>query len=452
MFRNREMGALQPLVGQVTTTYGDGTSATTTPTTSLIRGFKKTTSDVVTSEFHALQAKGVIVNNPFHSYLIEQECSDLPHWSIEDTGTVTGKNMKKQEAYAVRFGAKSPLIVNPPPVDIKNLEVLAGTEAHAGVAEPEFNAPVALAELNEVFRMIHNPFRAMERKLREHKRSVKYQVWLTKNRQRSFKQPKKVTVRDDRGNEWLMDTRVNRHGKMTRPELADDPFLKFLGEQWLQIRYGILPLARDLDSALGLLRKEPTQYPRYTSRATKVVAPSAIVTEIPYNVNDGDWGGTEKHRAERFVTCRAGVLYTHALSMETRTNWSLSAIPEAMWEGLPASFVVDWVLNVGDYLRAIQCKSGVHILARWTKTTDVITRSIEVRTQPKFTGAQFVKVGNTDYTTKATETFVNRRPWADIGIAYDQQIFDLSSVTWRKRCLDVASALSLLLSPVKRKA
>jgi hypothetical protein len=48
----------------------------------------------------------------------------------------------------------------------------------------------------------------------------------------------------------------------------------------------------------------------------------------------------------------------------------LSDIPAAMWELIPLSFMVDWVLNVRQLIAALSPRLGLSVLAEWTTVTD----------------------------------------------------------------------------------
>jgi hypothetical protein len=51
------------------------------------------------------------------------------------------------------------------------------------------------------------------------------------------------------------------------------------------------------------------------------------------------------------------------LRFESIRDFGWTEVPLAAWELVPFSFVVDWIVNVGDWLEAVQPKVGVRTLA-----------------------------------------------------------------------------------------
>lgn len=442
-YRVRSMGAIQTVYGTTNTVYCNGTTANTQIDSGLKSGFTKVTTDVVTPNFYELQAKGFMFNNPFTSVLTERKDSSLPSWSWSKTTACSGLDIKTNSGGNVRYGPVNPDVVSYPSVDLENLRLAAGTAAMAGVAEPEFNAPVFLAELNEVFRMIHSPFRTMERKFKEIMRSRHYRTWIANRKKRKISQIPDSLIMNEKG-EMFRAPGFRRGGTMPRKPVPETtPIMTYMGENWLMYRYGITPVLRDISAALDLLRQEPTHYPRYTSRATKTSAPSAHTSTSAYP-SDTYFAGTVSHRGERVVVCRAGVIYRQAIDMSSRTNWNLAAIPEAAWEGLPFSFVADWIVNVGDLIRALTASSRVHLLGAWTVTRDERKQKISVNATPK-TVAGYSISGSVTYAVEKEVVVVDRIPLPSVGFAFEPAILDLSNVVWRNRCLDVAGFLSSFL-------
>jgi hypothetical protein len=51
------------------------------------------------------------------------------------------------------------------------------------------------------------------------------------------------------------------------------------------------------------------------------------------------------------------------MTLVERSGLHLSNLPSSIWEAIPFSFVADWVINLGDWIRAVTPKAGVKILA-----------------------------------------------------------------------------------------
>jgi hypothetical protein len=94
----------------------------------------------------------------------------------------------------------------------------------------------------------------------------------------------------------------------------------------------------------------------------------------------------------------------------------------AAWELIPFSFVADWFVNIGPYVRAITPKVGVHSLGSWTTTKDeqVSDTSCFVKSLDDTDDV----ILNPGYCSEyfKTET-LNRNPGAAIGITLREQTF-----------------------------
>nr|URG16532.1 MAG: maturation protein [Leviviridae sp.] len=447
--RSRSKGVIQTQPVGSTAYFGNGTSAyyASGDTSCPKIGFTKVTVDTVTPNFHTLQKQGMIINNPFNTRYTERADQNGTHWSWSILGTCTGGATCTQTGNSLRYAPNEPSVINLPNVNIDNLKVLAGTQAAASVQEAELDVPVVLAEIGETFRMIHSPFRALERKFREELRSTKYRIYRTKMMQKKFGFARPARASDDLND--FSSPVYFRNPPRNAPTFERDTFMTWMGDRWLEARYGYLPVIRDLQAALGVLRDEPTHFPRYTARGQASSSKLTSVETVPYSLNDWLCAGTTTKSAERLVTVRAGVLYQQIVTMQSRLNWSPTAVPSAMWEGLPFSFVADWVLNVGDWLKAIQPKHGVHALASWTVVTDESTRSLVTRASAQpYPGHSTSGGVSYDAVLREMETF--REPWLHVGLAFETNLLDLSQEKWRNRCLDVASFMAGFLGPRKR--
>lgn len=123
---------------------------------------------------------------------------------------------------------------------------------------------------------------------------------------------------------------------------------------WLQYRYGILPLVRDIE---GILRglKEKTGHVRTTSRGNVSLSRSNTVQFVssisPLNV-------TVLEQTTDDLQVRAMSLDEYVASVESNVGFTTKGLITLPWELIKLSFVVDWALNVGDYLGAISPSPG----------------------------------------------------------------------------------------------
>jgi len=140
--------------------------------------------------------------------------------------------------------------------------------------------------------------------------------------------------------------------------------LDYLSSQWLEYRYGIMPLVGTVSDLLSTVDKKLTNgYIIYKGRAGKRYVLSDDTT-IVSGLADAF---PIKYYAEKRVVreVRTGAVYWAKLNDTASRKWGLRAsdIPSTMWELIPYSFMVDWVFNVGDYIRAITPNRDIKILS-----------------------------------------------------------------------------------------
>lgn len=154
--------------------------------------------------------------------------------------------------------------------------------------------------------------------------------------------------------------------KKARGALAKNKALaKLLSFLWLYERFAIRPFLMDIEDVMQELQNQ-TFCARRTARAT-----------ARRQVQTGkSWTGTKAGISVDFTqsttidyVVRASILYEARVSPLTRFGLSWQNMPSAAWELTPWSFVVDWFLNVGDYIRAITPKLDAQVLCSTTTTT-----------------------------------------------------------------------------------
>lgn len=147
---------------------------------------------------------------------------------------------------------------------------------------------------------------------------------------------------------------------------------------WLQYRYGIQPLmlsVRDARKAI-LQAIENIEGLRITGRgasnfdfqASNVLSGTTVGEFGLVGLNQ-PWSKT--HTQNVSVRYRAGVTARVAFSANRAFGTDITSLPEATWELVPYSFVVDWFVNVGDWLRSLNLGPDVHILGSWVVETKV---------------------------------------------------------------------------------
>lgn len=135
----------------------------------------------------------------------------------------------------------------------------------------------------------------------------------------------------------MMKTAVGRFGP-----------IKLASSLWLQYTYGVKPLLSDIYGAADeSLRTVINKTERFRARATETYKPRYVSFSTifgPQNV--------------KVITGTVKRSVTYGVDVRTPefdpTRWSSLNPVSIAWEVMPYSFVVDWFLNVGGYLRNME--------------------------------------------------------------------------------------------------
>jgi hypothetical protein len=125
------------------------------------------------------------------------------------------------------------------------------------------------------------------------------------------------------------------------------PKLKDPANGWLAWKYGVKPVIQDVGSLMEALQKR--QPPRVTTRA-RSYDETRLVETLSYNFGEGV--ATAKADTFYSATVRAMTLDTVNDFFTGRAGFSFKELVTLPWELVPYSFVLDWVLNVGDVIGA----------------------------------------------------------------------------------------------------
>lgn len=118
-------------------------------------------------------------------------------------------------------------------------------------------------------------------------------------------------------------------------------FLRKLGERWMEYRYGIMPMVHSFQDIVRVSRKAMIQ----VNRASRVLTPSfthQAIPSLPHKEVRED--GTIRVS----YTIRNIYISEHVAKLQ---HVAVNPLQTA-WELIPYSFVVDWFVNVGDYICA----------------------------------------------------------------------------------------------------
>jgi hypothetical protein len=277
---------------------------------SYLVGELKTTEDVVVPGFRSRVAKGEVFNNPFYSFTERWD-----HIPGTFTTTCIAANLQPTDDY---IGVVSPIprVGNKtswfsPSYSEASLITEACTACLAKVQRPEIDGNVFIAELRQSIQTLRSPLQ---------------------------------------GALAFLDSL--RRGKFSAKSLAD---------QHLLIIFGLLPFIRDLENALEALQKK--QAKRTTVRGFAQQSDTRNSTRA--------WGwrdrtGTITATGTHSLKVRAYYMYELRceLSLPQKLGIRLDSLPSALWELTKLSFVVDWFINIGNLIAALEPKLEVRPLSQ----------------------------------------------------------------------------------------
>lgn len=388
----------------VRTTCAGVTSTVAASTAGVEVGFSKVTEDFVTPKFRSRSAKGEVINNPFSSVLIEKWGSASGALKATVVGPCSGSSTRSETQTNWITGGFAPS--GPwPELDSAATQVrrLAGTQAAAGVAAPDVQLLVDLAELRATLSLLQRPLGSIGSIIAGIKASKRYRKWLRENPGRAF--------------------------------------FDFMSAEWLRYRYGILPLVYSMQGIVKALDDDKRPL-RMTSRgkARVAVSPETESTSLTYPWSVADVTGSRS--AE--VICRAGILYEFQSSLGARFGMGLREVPSAAYELIPYSFVVDWFLNLGDFISAITPRVDARELASWTKLTTVELYESEERSSPRVVPGWNISDDRLG-TQNVRVTRVTRTPGVSVGVALVPITF-----TGKKDWLHLVDAIMLIYAQLRR--
>lgn len=347
--------------------------STSTTYQTMVSGEEKVTTDVVTSNFNALSRSGAIINNPFSSVTTTKQGTYGGSCVAVRTGTCTNPGRFVQTGLST---ADSSNILPHPShaTDLISARVVAGTAAYAGIAEPDWSGLVELAQIKQTSMIARDASDLL----------LKF-------------------IQDLRNSKKFRKSRIKTIGG-------------FIANSYLTYRYAFLTTVMSLNDLLDAIDSLEAAKPvRYTSRG-KSPLPTRIteVVEADAALDTYQWQ-YRTARSEIGGKVRAGVLYEHRHSYDT-FGLNVTQIPIAAWEIIPYSFVVDWFVNVSDFISALVPKAGVHVLSSWTTVETELKQTRDRRLTARTPTGWSVSCDR--WATAETRVLTKRRdPGASVGLA-----------------------------------
>lgn len=133
--------------------------------------------------------------------------------------------------------------------------------------------------------------------------------------------------------------------------------VRFLRDQWREVvqfwlisRFGLRPLVTETQGVLQAIEKLHQQHDRYTSRGSATAKENAAYAGVVrFGIADLQFA-TSVHNE---VHVRAMQLFEGKLTLAKDIGLAVSSVPEAAIDLIRFSFVLNWVVNVNDFFRAL---------------------------------------------------------------------------------------------------
>jgi len=129
-------------------------------------------------------------------------------------------------------------------------------------------------------------------------------------------------------------------------------------DAWSIYRWGIRPMVNDIEGILEGLKKQVGER-RFTTRASQTIR---RVTASSVQGTYGIARVTINQITTDEVTVRARTLDEGTFSVANNIGFSAKGLTSLPWELVPYSFVADWFVNVGDFIRSLTPVPGLKCL------------------------------------------------------------------------------------------
>lgn len=316
-------------------------------------GVLETMTDWVEPNYRERKAKGEIMNHPIHHVKQVYAGDTTSTYAIVYTPTCSGTTIKRMDGTGhqrnlITGFAAPPWSQQYQQEERDRLKITVGNATRAGIVSPDVQGLVFAAEFAKTLGMIKHPLRSLRGVLEGLAKTQRFQRYKLKRKAAGH---------------------------------AGATLFDFVSENWLIFRFGIMPTIYDIEGFTNFLRNPVKMSPRLTSRSKQTISSGTVESSTPYT--ETYFGGSVTRTSSVEITVKGGCLYEHEGSVVNRLGLELQAIPEAMWELVPFSFIVDRVVNIGDFIAASVPKTGVKVLAEWTSFETVTRDAVGWLATPK---------------------------------------------------------------------
>jgi hypothetical protein len=157
----------------------------------------------------------------------------------------------------------------------------------------------------------------------------------------------------------------------------------FASQQWLAYRYGLAPLISDVQAAIDYVNS------KLNERLNELRSKRGVVEDVKVVVTKSDdilssftWKG--QHKTTTAIKSASIVYYKQVMTLTTAQKLGLNpgAWTGIAWELVPYSFIVDWFVNVGSWLRALSPLAAFTVIGGCVSQVYDHTYEYEFLTKP----------------------------------------------------------------------
>lgn len=330
---------------------------------------RKDMSDWVTPGYQQLVSDGAIVNNPMSSVHVEYISAGDSGYEFKQTqgsgsSLVEYKVTLAANAAVMHFGK---LVAEPVSQSmVERVTTLAQTKCLANVGAPSLDSIAAIKEFNKTVGLFAKPLKGLNDWFLDYEKRIR------------------AGIRDKRTAVVKGKLRVingNRYGKKSGNKWVEPPSTKrpiesvgdFLANTVLGVNLGFRPFLMEVDA---LIHKIPKLEEQVILTARGDATQEVEWSETKTLTKDG-LAATFRYDYKHKVQVRAMLRYKDQFEPGGHFGVRVADIPTALWEITPFSWLVDYLINVQQYLGALR---GLYIRAVQAGSTSVFIESTTSRT------------------------------------------------------------------------
>lgn len=135
---------------------------------------------------------------------------------------------------------------------------------------------------------------------------------------------------------------------------------KQLANDHLVLMYGVMPLIGDLQGVVKAVTRPEKPY-RFTESAIK----RTVIKDMPvdHSTRDGVCCKTKVYREVEIIVKYQATMEIEFPSSRPLSELGLQNLASLGWELTPWSFVIDWLIPIGDYLNSFDAFSGLKVVS-----------------------------------------------------------------------------------------